>query len=918
MTECPRLSRCLERIEEAQRLLLSVQSVEGALAEAREVLRDIVGVGAGGLANAAACEPSVAHARLPLAGDLASSVAASSSAVPAVRPGMTASFTRHVAPTAVPAAAAVTPGPAAAFASASACSSAGFAPTGPGVPGAAASAADAAVGTEKKVFLDQVILRATEESAEGPSRSLASAMGPRGSMAHRLAPFMIYPDSKKRICWDMLGMLFIVFEVFAIPYNIAFDYEPDGWMFVFVSIMDVYFILDIGASFITGYVTDHGRVCLSPPKVAKRYLRSTFVPDVAAGIPWEWLPVDNKYGQLTKTTRFLRLARLLRLLRIGIVSERSKILIEGNSVISFALGVLRVLILLVGITHWAACGWYAVGRKGLEDGKSWMTKALPEESTNGVRYLYAAFFSLTTMTTVGYGDITAQNPSEVSFAAFLLLIAAIIFPGILSAITDLLVTLNSERTALAEKMQYLSRYMRWRSLPTPVFMEIRAYVQFLWETNKGYDEYEDELKKLLPPVLRKELCYHIYGGILRSAPFFAWMRDIDICLKEMASAIENVFYSRGDVLFRVGQPNQQIHLILSGTLRLSLNESLFSEWANYAADGESDEEEQEEGIERKLNSRLTTTVPAVFTASQFIDRMHSSRRKTTKTAAKKILHKGPFFRSAIIDRASSRLSEEDEDRKWAASFIQRRWRCSRNSIERSGHVRKSVDGKHMKSTTLTAPTYFGESCLWVPYDQWEAGTVPCYTYNVRCESRVELVDIPRSVVREIIERFSPWLHERFEMFREAVVDGFRDRSPQTAQNGGLSSVESSQQLAPEQNEATAPTYTQANGASGPQTAASAPLPPAPWPVDMAESQLWMRQAPQLPAEQILASIRSRAADLTYRSRLRASRLELQGSRRLANLGVSGGRSPGGTAQYGGNSPGGSLTDPLLGGRNNIV
>merc|ERR1712032_647491 len=44
-------------------------------------------------------------------------------------------------------------------------------------------------------------------------------------------------------------------------------------------------------------------------------------------------------------------------------------------------------------------------------------------------------------------------------------------------------------------------------------------------------------------------------------------------------------------------------------------------------------------------------------------------------------------------------------------------------------------------------------------------------YTARCKSRGELVYIPRCAIQDLLERFSPWLVERFDYFRQAVVEG---------------------------------------------------------------------------------------------------------------------------------------------------
>merc|ERR1712224_325676 len=59
---------------------------------------------------------------------------------------------------------------------------------------------------------------------------------------------------------------------------------------------------------------------------------------------------------------------------------------------------------------------------------------------------------------------------------------------------------------------------------------LRDHLLFIWDAHEGYDVYEEEIKRQLPPVLHAELCYHIYGRILFcNCPFLGWMHETHNC-----------------------------------------------------------------------------------------------------------------------------------------------------------------------------------------------------------------------------------------------------------------------------------------------------------------------------------------------------------------------------------------------------
>merc|ERR1719350_2632423 len=129
-----------------------------------------------------------------------------------------------------------------------------------------------------------------------------------------------------------------------------------------------------------------------------------------------------------------------------------------------------------------------------------------------------------------------------------------------------------------------------------------------------------------------------------------------------------------------------------------------------------------------------------------------------------------------------KLERKDHDLKIAAIVIQKRWRkVKKVGKQGTGHIDFDSFGRariknvaKMHSKTVSAPAYFGESCLWVPFEQWNLQPPPPYMYSASCKSRGEFVYIPRSAIEETITRFSPWLCERFEFFRESVVNGLEE------------------------------------------------------------------------------------------------------------------------------------------------
>lgn len=229
------------------------------------------------------------------------------------------------------------------------------------------------------------------------------------------------------------------------------------------------FIVDIFFNFRTGYILEgamgegNGKddmlIEFDRKRVAWNYGTSWFVLDVVSGIPFALIEIilsaleggstdasGSGGGQLKslkslKLLRFLKLGRLLKLEKILSSLDRDtldRIQDFANSGRTQSIAMCAKLLLLMTFScHLLACFWVLVGRYSLNIGLvSWLESDINghfimKDTTGGKHvysiYLAAFYYSLTTMTSIGYGEITPTNNVERLFAVFLEIIGAIIY-----------------------------------------------------------------------------------------------------------------------------------------------------------------------------------------------------------------------------------------------------------------------------------------------------------------------------------------------------------------------------------------------------------------------------------------------------------------------------------------------------------
>jgi voltage-gated potassium channel len=184
----------------------------------------------------------------------------------------------------------------------------------------------------------------------------------------------------------------------------------------------------------------------------------------------------------------------------------------------------------------------------------------PEGTTKFVRYLNAFYWTITTLTTIGYGDITPDTPGQTFYVILIEILGAGMYGLVIGNIANLIANIDVAKTQYKEKLDKINTFLKYRNIPFNLQRKINDYYNYLWESRRGYDE--SSVLADLPGPLKESVSLFLNKEIIEKVPIFeAASTDL---IKDVVMNMEPVVFTPGDYIVRAGEVGYDMFFISRG------------------------------------------------------------------------------------------------------------------------------------------------------------------------------------------------------------------------------------------------------------------------------------------------------------------------------------------------------------------
>jgi len=386
--------------------------------------------------------------------------------------------------------------------------------------------------------------------------------------------FLIDPNCKYMKVWDMIIGICLLYTAMLTPFEVAFmETQLDGWFIMNIVIMLV-FIKDIIMQFslkVTIQKPTGTTTLRDKRQIRNRYLKGWFTIDIVSIIPFDIVGVASNDESIQKLKAF-RIIRLLRLLKILRILRASRMIQRWSNHISMPFShqsLIKFSVILTFFSHWMACVWGLVGRsygtnlECLPDGTysrlseddqyyhrtlgiSWITNKGWEDSPDNPcspvdLWVVCLHFSVMTITSIGYGDITPTRGGEYIFCVLCMFSGGVCWAYIIGSACGVISNMDPIRINFEHSMDQLNRMLKEQNVCNDLRLSLR---EFLHESKYHQSVVRSqELSNDFSPKVRDLLTMEtVVGASVANVHYF---RGLDLhVISEIAQNLEAALYSR--------------------------------------------------------------------------------------------------------------------------------------------------------------------------------------------------------------------------------------------------------------------------------------------------------------------------------------------------------------------------------------
>lgn len=348
--------------------------------------------------------------------------------------------------------------------------------------------------------------------------------------------------TKNEIIWNAIIFVAVIFTAIEAPFSFIFQTKIQKWQLVSDLIISGLFVGDL----IFRFQKKREQNMKFTSKGHRLKWMTLMSVDLIASIPYDILSYALGFHAFT----YFRLFRLVRVVRLFEI-------VSHLAFVPKAIKFTAILTVFSVAVHWISLCWIMIAP---------IDQAQVIDRTS--HYITAMYWTVTTLTTIGYGDITPTTNEGRLFTMVIMILGVGVYGFVIGTVTKMVQDGERYKQQNREKMHDLASFMKHYNVPERLQQNVFSYYNHL--VTKRLTENDNKIINELPQALQSELSVYMNMKLIRNLPFFKNLTSS--CLKEVAGALEQKYYGPGQTIINIGETGSEMYIIGHGSVEVILSD----------------------------------------------------------------------------------------------------------------------------------------------------------------------------------------------------------------------------------------------------------------------------------------------------------------------------------------------------------